>query len=230
MEHSLENSRAPSADSDAVVIKKYPNRRLYDTGTSRYVTLEDVGRMVREGTEFIVTDARSGEDLTRSVLTQIILEQEGRGESLFSVGFLRQIIGLYDESVGRVVPQYLEHTMQSFAHNKERLSAAMKSAWDGMTSWSSFEDINRRNHSFLESALSLLRSFPSQDRAGGLSSEAARDPKAQAAQREIDALRARIAALQAELDRRLAQQEQALSAPPAEPGPVVSPPPLKGAL
>ena len=103
-------------------IKKYANRRLYHTAISQYITLDDVAEMVRKGEEFKVVDARSGEDLTRSILTQIIVEQEAKGDSLLPVKFLRQVINLYSDNLRPVVPQYLDHMMDTLVNNQEQLT------------------------------------------------------------------------------------------------------------
>jgi polyhydroxyalkanoate synthesis repressor PhaR len=110
-----------SATSEPIVIKKYANRRLYNTDTSSYVTLEDLCVMVKDGAEFIVYDAKSGEDLTRTILSQIIFEQEAKGEHLLPTNFLRSIIGFYDNSLKGFVPHYLETTMKTFAGNQEKM-------------------------------------------------------------------------------------------------------------
>src|SRR5690606_14368690 len=107
---------------EPTVIKKYANRRLYDTGRSSYVTLEDLCEMVKEGHDFVVYDAKSGDDLTRQVLTQIIVDQESSGgQNLLPVGFLKQLIGFYGDNVSALVPNYLEHTLENFAKNQEQL-------------------------------------------------------------------------------------------------------------
>ena len=98
-----------------VVIKKYANRRLYNTSTSSYVTLEDLSQMVKQGGEFVVYDAKSGDDITRSVLTQIIVEEEQKGQNLLPTSFLRQLIGLYGDSMQWLVPRYLDHAMNTFS-------------------------------------------------------------------------------------------------------------------
>lgn len=118
------NQKKPQAEP--IVIKKYANRRLYNTDTSSYVTLDDLCDMVKEGSEFIVYDAKSGEDLTRSVLTQIIFEQEGKGgQNLLPVNFLRSLIGFYDNSLKDFVPHYLESSMQAFQKNQEKMREMM---------------------------------------------------------------------------------------------------------
>ena len=128
------------------VIKKYANRRLYDTGRSSYVTLDDLCIMVKEGRDFVVYDAKSGEDLTRSVLTQIIVEQEGKeGQNLLPIPFLRQLIGFYGDSVQNVVPTYLQNALESFATNQEKFRE--------MFPVSSFEEMNRQSMAMFENAM-----------------------------------------------------------------------------
>ncbi len=116
--------------SEAIIIKKYANRRLYNTATSVYITLEDVRQMVKEGDAFVVVDAKSGDDLTRQILTQIIYEQEQGDDSLLSTGFLRRIIEMYDQNVGDVMPAYLETSMESFSANQEKITSAFTEALD----------------------------------------------------------------------------------------------------
>lgn len=111
---------ADTGASDVIVIKKYANRRLYDTSASAYVTLEHLSRLVREGRDFVVQDARSGEDITRSVLAQIIFEQENREEGVLPISFLRQIIQFYGESMQTVLPSYLEMAMNTFVSQQEK--------------------------------------------------------------------------------------------------------------
>jgi polyhydroxyalkanoate synthesis repressor PhaR len=129
------------------VIKKYANRRLYDTGRSSYVTLDDLCTMVKEGRDFVVYDAKSGDDLTRSVLTQIIVEQEGKEgqQNLLPITFLRQLIGFYGDSIQSAVPNYLEQSLESFVKNQERFR--------DMFSVPAFEEINRQNMTIFENAM-----------------------------------------------------------------------------
>jgi len=128
------------------VIKKYANRRLYDTGRSSYVTLDDLCTMVKEGRDFVVYDAKSGDDLTRAVLTQIIVEQEGKeGQNLLPISFLRQLIGFYGDNMQSLVPNYLESTLEHFTQNQERFRS--------MFSVSTLEEINRQNISMFENAM-----------------------------------------------------------------------------
>src|SRR5687767_15839686 len=109
------------ADAEPTVIKKYANRRLYHTGTSTYVTLEDLARMVKDGEDFTVTDAKTGEDITRAVLGQIIFEQESRGQHLLPIAFLRQLIRFYGDQMQTLLPSYLESSLRNFSTNQEAL-------------------------------------------------------------------------------------------------------------
>lgn len=128
------------------VIKKYANRRLYDTGRSSYVTLDDLCQMVKEGREFVVYDAKSGEDLTRSVLTQIIVEQEGKeGQNLLPIPFLRQLIGFYGDNVQNIVPNYLQQAMENFSTNQDKFRE--------MFTVPGLEEMNRQNMAMFENAM-----------------------------------------------------------------------------
>ncbi len=144
-----------------IVIKKYANRRLYDTGRSSYVTLDDLCQMVKEGYDFVVYDAKSGEDLTRSVLTQIILEQEGKGEDqLLPTNFLRQLIGFYGNNMGPLVPNYLEQTFSAFTQNQDQFKEQLnKSFAGGMFPTNAFEEISKQNMAIFENAMKAFGTF-----------------------------------------------------------------------
>ncbi len=129
-----------NAAGDTITIKKYANRRLYNTAESTYVTLDDLARMVQEGIEFTVHDAKTGEDITRAVLTQIIVEQEAKGNNLLPTGFLRQLISFYGDNLQGLVPQYLDMAMQSFARNQEQMRSYLENAFGGIYPFSSFEE------------------------------------------------------------------------------------------
>ena len=156
-------ARKPSkADNDApevITIKKYANRRLYNTAESTYVTLDDLATMVQGGVDFTVHDAKSGEDITRSVLTQIIVEQEAKGNSLLPTGFLRQLISYYGDNLQGLVPQYLDMTMQSFARNHEQMHGYLENTLGGIYPFSSFEDMGRKNMAIFEQAMSMMTPF-----------------------------------------------------------------------
>ena len=145
---------------EPTVIKKYANRRLYDTGRSSYVTLEDLCEMVKEGHDFVVYDAKSGEDLTRSVLTQIIVDQESNeAQSLLPIGFLRQLIGFYGDNLSPLVPNYLEHTIQTFAKNQEQLRQQINKSIEGIFPVPNLEEINKQNMAMFENAMRMFRPF-----------------------------------------------------------------------
>lgn len=135
----------------SVTIKKYANRRLYNTATSSYVTLEHLAAMVKDGTEFNVYDAKTGEDLTRGVLTQIILEEEGKGgENLLPVNFLRQIIGFYGNNMQWLVPQYLDHTIKSLTDNQDKFGQYMQNAFTGIFPFQALEEVSKQNLAMFE--------------------------------------------------------------------------------
>jgi polyhydroxyalkanoate synthesis repressor PhaR len=152
----------PSPRREAVVIKKYANRRLYNTETSSYVTLDDLAQMVRSDKEFVVYDAKSGDDLTHSVLTQIIVEQESRsgGQALLPIPFLRQLIRFYDDSLARMVPSYLQMSLETLTREQERFRSQMQSAWGG-NAFEAYQEHTRRNLALFEQAMRLWTPFGS---------------------------------------------------------------------
>lgn len=174
--------------SDKVTIKKYANRRLYDTESSAYITLDRLAEMVREGREFEVVDAKTGEDITRQVLTQIIVDEEARGSTMLPVNFLKQLIGLYGNSMQGMVPQYLEAAMDAFQRNQ----SAMRDAFGGKV----FADLAKRNMEMFEGA---SRAFVA-PATGGPKAKAKPD-KHQPDEAEIEQLRAELAALRDKVDR-----------------------------
>jgi polyhydroxyalkanoate synthesis repressor PhaR len=145
-----------SASAEPVIIKKYANRRLYNTSTSSYVTLDDLAGMVREQQDFVVYDAKTNEDITRSVLTQIIVEEESKGTNLLPVSFLRQLIALYGDSLQALVPKYLEHSMSSFTQNQERMRHYINNALGGMFPFGSLEELSRKNMEFMDQAFRVF--------------------------------------------------------------------------
>ena len=149
----------PQSDPAPVIIKKYANRRLYNTATSSYVTLDNLSQMVRLGGDFIVYDAKNGEDITRSVLTQIIVEEEQKGQNLLPISFLRQIIGFYGNNMEWLVPRYLEFTMKSFARNQEQLAKSVGGSFTGLFPFTSFEDVGKQNMALFEKAMKMFSPF-----------------------------------------------------------------------
>ena len=148
--------------SEPIVVKKYANRRLYNTDTSSYVTLDDLCDMVKEGADFIVYDAKSGEDLTRQVLTQIIFEQESRGENLLPIDFLRNLIGFYDNGLKEYMPSYLDSAMQSFMKNQEKMQEYVRSTAPvnsfGQVA-AQFEEISKQNMEMFSKAFQMFTPF-----------------------------------------------------------------------
>jgi polyhydroxyalkanoate synthesis repressor PhaR len=143
---------------ELIVIKKYANRRLYNTDTSTYVTLEDLGQMVRSDRDFVVYDAKSGEDLTHSVLTQIIVEQESKGHNLLPIPFLRQLIRFYDDSVGKLVPSYLQFSLDSLTKEQEKFRAQINEAF-GVSAFDSMQEQAKKNMAMFEQALGMFTPF-----------------------------------------------------------------------
>ncbi|MFN3433549.1 MAG: polyhydroxyalkanoate synthesis repressor PhaR [Sphingomonas sp.] len=137
-----------SAGDGVVIIKKYANRRLYNTETSSYITLDHLATMTREGRDFKVVDAKTDDDITHNVLTQIIMEEESRGQTMLPVSFLRQLIAMYGDSMQAMVPGYLEASMDSFRRNQEQF----KSAVEGAFAHSPFAEIAKRNMQMFEAA------------------------------------------------------------------------------
>ena len=149
------------AETPPVVIKKYANRRLYNTATSSYVTLDDLSRMVKDRREFVVFDAKTGEDITRPVLTQIIVEEEQKGQNLLPISFLRQLIGLYGDNMQWLVPRYLEHAMTTFARNQEQMRKNLQDAFGGLFPFGPLEEMGKQNLALFEKTMKMFSPFPS---------------------------------------------------------------------
>lgn len=197
------DSRSGGADDAPVTIKKYANRRLYNTATSSYVTLDHLCQMVKEGTDFVVYDAKTGEDITRSVLTQIIVEEESKGQNLLPIGFLRQLIGLYGDQMQWMVPRYLEQAMQGFARNQEQVRDMLQNTMTGMFPFGgALEEMSKQNVAMLEQAMKMWSPFPGEaaDRSG---SEPTRAQAAEAAARDAEARLAEMQRRVEDLQRQL---------------------------
>ncbi|WP_448658564.1 polyhydroxyalkanoate synthesis repressor PhaR [Sphingomonas sp. CJ99] len=177
-----------AAGNGPVIIKKYANRRLYNTETSSYITLEHLAAMTREGRDFKVIDAKSEDDITHNVLTQIIMEEEQRGQTMLPVSFLRQLIALYGDSMQAMVPGYLEASMESFRRNQEQF----KSAVEGAFANTPFAEIAKRNMAMFEAAAGA---FKGQGIPGAPTTAQAAAPDSDAKDDEIAALRAELAKL-----------------------------------
>ncbi len=143
-----------------ITIKKYANRRLYNTATSSYVTLDHLCQMVKDGVEFTVFDAKSGEDITRAVLTQIIVEEEAKGQNLLPIGFLRQLIGYYGDNMQQfLLPRYLEDMMQAFEKNQTDLQRYMNETFGSVFPLGQMEEMGKHNMALFEKALKMYSPF-----------------------------------------------------------------------
>jgi len=194
----------PSKDVP-VVIKKYANRRLYNTGTSTYVTLEDLAHMVKRGEEFVVQDAKSGDDITHPVLTQIIFELENKdGQNMLPISFLRQLISFYGDQMQMVVPSFLEQSMIAFAKEQERFRQQMndamgKSPMDMMnisTPIKAIEEQTRRNIELFQNAMRMFTPFPPGAEGAQPNEETAQQGRGD----DLQELKEQIAAMQRKLD------------------------------
>lgn len=201
--------KTASSDDDVIIIKKYANRRLYNTATSSYVTLEHLCEMVKQGREFIVHDAKTGEDITRSVLAQIIFEEEGKsGQNLLPINFLRQLIRFYGDSLQSFIPSYLEMSMETFAKEQEKLRSRMASAFGGQPGrmgLGNFEEQFRQNLAMFDSALRMFSPFATRQRSEEKTSDTSDKAEDQAPEsaerdRELDALKEQIATMQSQLE------------------------------
>ena len=177
---------ASRSDDDVVIIKKYANRRLYDTESSAYITLERLAQMVRQKKQFKVVDAKSGEDITRSVLAQIIMEEESRGATMLPVNFLRQLISLYGDSMQSVVPHYLEASLEQLSRNQSQFREAMA----GALAANPLAEMARRNMEMFTAA-AAGRARPGEPER----------PAESGTRAELDELKAQLAELQKKLDK-----------------------------
>jgi polyhydroxyalkanoate synthesis repressor PhaR len=155
-------ARDTDQESRPVIIKKYANRRLYNTDTSTYVTLEDLAEMVRSERDFVVYDAKTGEDLTHAVLTQIIVEQESRGTNLLPIRFLRQLIRFYGDSMQRLVPSYLEFSLDSLTRQQDQYRRRFAHTF-GTAAFDAVQEQVRKNFATFERALGLFSPFSGVD-------------------------------------------------------------------
>src|SRR3954452_18037881 len=187
-----------------VVVKKYANRRLYNTATSSYVTLDDLAKLIKEGGDFVAHDAKTGEDITRSVLTQIIVEQEQKGgQNLLPTSFLRQLISFYGDSMQFLVPGYLEQAMVAFARNQDQMRKSLRATF-GIFPFGQFEEMGKQNMALFEQALKMLSPYgrdpkesaeappSSPERKSAPESE---DPRLRRLESQIEALREQLDAL-----------------------------------
>ena len=197
MSNMSQGALAETADKGPITIKKYANRRLYNTATSCYVTLDYLARLVRDGADFAVYDAKTGEDITRSVLTHIIVEEEAKGQSMLPVSFLRHLISFYGDSLQVIVPRYLEYTMQMFARNQEQMREYMGSAFDGLVPFGTIEEMGKHQMAIFEQAMRMFSPFQgleqASDHKGGGESHSVTEE-------QIGELRSRVNHMQKQLD------------------------------
>jgi polyhydroxyalkanoate synthesis repressor PhaR len=189
---------ATTKSAEPITIKKYANRRLYNTGTSTYVTLEDLASMVKSGDDFVVFDAKTGEEITRSVLTQIIFEQENKeGQNLLPIAFLRQLIRFYGDSMGMLVPRYLDISIASLTREQEKFRNQMAQAFGG-SPFGALEEQVRRNMEMFERAFAMFTPFA---RPGGGTGTEAEPEKAAPKGGDIDDLKRQLEEMQRKVDK-----------------------------
>jgi polyhydroxyalkanoate synthesis repressor PhaR len=198
-------TREQTGGGKPVVVKKYANRRLYNTASSSYVTLDDLATMIKQGGDFVVYDAKTGEDLTRSVLTQIIVEQEQKGQNLLPISFLRQLISFYGDSMQFLVPGYLEQAMVQFARNQDQMRNSLRATF-GIFPFGQFEEMGKQNMAVFERALRMLSPYGQESTTGGAAGDAPapaetteasppQDPHLRRLEDQIEALRKQLDAL-----------------------------------
>lgn len=196
-------ARDADQESRPVIIKKYANRRLYNTDTSTYVTLEDLAEMVRGERDFVVYDAKTGEDLTHAVLTQIIVEQESRGTNLLPIGFLRQLIRFYGDSMQKLVPSYLEFSLDSLTKQQEQYRRRFTNAF-GNAAFDAMQEQVRKNFDTFERALGMFTPFGT-DAANARGTDEAEETEPKSGTKpgadEIDTLKAELQAMQKRLEK-----------------------------
>jgi polyhydroxyalkanoate synthesis repressor PhaR len=180
---------ASASGDDVVIIKKYANRRLYDTESSSYITLERLAEMVRQKRDFKVVDAKTGEDITHNVLTQIIMDEESRGKTMLPINFLRQLIGMYGDSMQSMVPQYLEASLEAFQKNQSQFRDALAGAFTG----GPLAELARRNMELFQAAAGKGGAAPA-----GSGGEAKGD---NGREEEISRLKAQLAEMQSKIDK-----------------------------
>ncbi|KRA28585.1 polyhydroxyalkanoate biosynthesis repressor PhaR [Brevundimonas sp. Root608] len=190
-----------SGAGETVVIKKYANRRLYNTATSAYVTLEDLAKMVREGTEFVVYDAKTNDDLTRQILTQIIFEEESRGEALLPVQFLRQLIGFYGGQMQGVLPSYLEMSLDNFSRQQEQIRGQFSKAFGAAPGAGLIDEAVKRNMAMFSDAMKMWPGFGALTPGAMAAASAATEPRAAPAADPLEEMRRQMDEMRSQLDK-----------------------------
>jgi polyhydroxyalkanoate synthesis repressor PhaR len=190
-------SQSGGPETPPTIVKKYANRRLYNTATSSYVTLDDLSAMVKKGNDFVVYDAKTGEDITRSVLTQIIVEEEQKGQNLLPISFLRQLISFYGDNMQWLVPRYLEHAMKAFAHNQEQMRKNLQEAFGGLFPFGGLEEMGKQNMALFEKTMKMFSPFPPGE---GKQDGGKAEPGAGASDASLQELSERLNALQSQIE------------------------------
>lgn len=180
-----------------ITIKKYANRRLYNTATSSYVTLDTLCQMVKDDVDFVVYDAKTSEDITRQVLTQIIVEEEAKGQNMLPISFLRQLIGLYGDNMQWLVPSYLETAMQGFARNQGEMRQYFQESFGSLFPFGSFDQMSKQNIAMIERAMRMFTPFGNQGAAG----EAVKPDAPVQQPVQVSDLKRQLDALQAQIER-----------------------------
>ena len=197
-EKTTATSPAQAATQNAVVIKKYANRRLYNTSTSTYVTLDDLATMLKGGTDFLVYDAKSGEDITRTVLTQIIFEEENKGTTLLPINFLRQLIRFYGDSMQAFVPGYLEFSLDNLGKEQDKFRGQLMEAW-GADPFKAMQDHATRNMAMFNDAMRMFNPFAAMPGVANPQSPVQR-PQPPPAKDDLQALKDQLAAMQQKIE------------------------------
>lgn len=193
-------ARSDKTGDGVTIIKKYANRRLYNTATSSYVTLEHLCQMVKDGEEFVVYDAKTGEDITRPVLAQIIFEEEGKGQHMLPTSFLRKLIGFYGDNLQSVVPQYLEVSMEAFARNQEQMRSYLTETFGDANPFRQMEELGRQNMAIFQQAMSMFSPFAAPQSDSG-NVEAAKTAGRSESQDELNQLREQMSQMQRQLNK-----------------------------
>ncbi|MEL6363755.1 MAG: polyhydroxyalkanoate synthesis repressor PhaR [Pseudomonadota bacterium] len=193
---AIEKNASGEGKPEPIIVKKYANRRLYNTATSSYVTLDYLSQMVKSGVDFVVKDAKSGDDITRSVLTQIIFEEEAKGQNLLPIDFLRKLIRMYGDSMQAFVPSYLEMSMDAFTKNRERMREQMSQTFGAAPGYRMFEEQVRQNTEMFDNAMRMFAPFAGAFGAAAKAEKPAGDNETDVLRQEIELLKRQLAEAQ----------------------------------
>jgi polyhydroxyalkanoate synthesis repressor PhaR len=198
-----------AAADGPVIVKKYANRRLYNTRSSSYVTLDDLCRMVKEGVEFVVRDAKTGEDITRSVLTQIIVEEESKGQNLLPISFLRRLIAFYGDNLQGMLAQYLDFALRGFSQNQEEMRKSVTGAFGGVFPFGDIDEMSRRNLALLENTMRMFNPLaPAKGAAAPAPGAGGESPARPPSDEALAELKAELTRMQRRLDDLDAKEKQ----------------------